>query len=255
METTMPKFFITREDVQGSFIVMRNDVHHIVNVLRKEEGDTITVCDGQGRDYECRIMQIAPGEESLVCQILSEKRSDTEPEVEITVYQSLPKGDKMETVIQKGIEVGISGVVPYYSERSLIHLDEKKAHQKVMRWQMIAEAAAKQSGRGLIPEVAEVHTFKQVLKEVADYDLAIVFYENAAMTSLKSLLNKVEKEKGIPQKVAIWIGPEGGFSANEVKALETAGCYVCGLGARILRTETAGIAASVMILYHFDKNE
>ena len=249
----MPKFFITREDVQGRYIVIRSDVHHIVNVLRKGEGDVISVCDGAGTDYECRIMQIAPGEDSLICQILDQRRSSTEPQVEITVYQSLPKGDKMETVIQKGVEVGVSRFVPFYSERSLIHLDEKKAQQKVQRWQGICEAAAKQSGRGLIPTVEEVHSFRRVLQEVSSYDLPILFYENARDVSLKKLLTEYETEKGVPARVAMWLGPEGGFSEAEVRMLKEAGCRRCGLGSRILRTETAALAASVMILYHFDR--
>lgn len=249
----MPKFFITPEDVQGSFIVIRQDVHHIVNVLRKSEGDMLTVCDGQGMDYHCEIMQIAPGEDNLICKIMDKSKSETEPDVEITLYQSLPKGDKMEMVIQKGVEVGISRFVPYYSERSLIHLDEKKAHQKVQRWQAISESAAKQSGRGLIPVVEEVRTFRQMLKEIASYDLPLLFYENATHASLKQYLRQVEAEKGIPGKVAVWIGPEGGFSDGEVRMLKEAGCQVCGLGSRILRTETAGMAAAVMILYHFDQ--
>lgn len=247
----MPKFFISTEDLQGSFLVIRHDVHHIVNVLRKSEGDVITVCDGLGTDYDCRIISIDPNEESLVCHIEETRHSGTEPDVNITLYQSLPKGDKMETVIQKSVELGVSRFVPYYSERSLIHLDDKKAQQKVQRWQTISESAAKQSGRGLIPRVEDVHTFKKVLTEVPDYDLAIVFYEDACHTSLKQLLKETAQKNGIPKKVGIWIGPEGGFAGSEVEALKAAGCKVCGLGSRILRTETAGMAAAAMILYEY----
>ena len=249
----MPKFFISREDIQGSYIVIRHDVHHIVHVLRKQTGDTLTVCDGLSMDYDCRILQIDSGEESIICQITDSRRSDAEPNVAVTLYQSLPKGDKMEYVIQKSVELGVSRIVPYYSERSLIHLDSKKAAQKVTRWNAIAEAAAKQSGRGLIPEVDFVHTFKQAAEEAAKYDLAILFYEKAQDISLKQVLTEAQTRLGRkPETVGIWIGPEGGFAPEEAKKLEEAGCATAGLGSRILRCETAGMMACAMILYHYD---
>jgi len=250
----MPKFFISREDIQGSYIVIRHDVHHIVHVLRKQTGDTLTVCDGLSMDYDCRILQIDAGEESIICQITDSHRSDAEPEVAVTLYQSLPKGDKMEFVIQKSVELGISRIVPYYSERSLIHLDAKKAAQKVARWNAISESAAKQSGRGLIPEIADVHTFKQAAQEAAQYDLAILFYEKAQDIALKKVLTEAETRLGRrPESVGIWIGPEGGFAPAEAEQLRKAGCVPSGLGSRILRCETAGMMACAMILYHYDE--
>lgn len=250
----MPKFFISKEDIQGNYIVIRHDVHHIVHVLRKQTGDELTVCDGQSTDYDCRILQIDAGEESIICQITDRRRSASEPEVAVTLYQSLPKGDKMEYVIQKSVELGISRIVPYYSERSLIHLDAKKAAQKVTRWNAISESAAKQSGRGLIPEVAAVHTFKQAAEEAAQYDLAILFYEKAQDVMLKTVLDKVVQQLGRrPETVGIWIGPEGGFAPEEAKTLLKAGCVASGLGSRILRCETAGTIACALILYHFDE--
>ncbi len=248
----MPKFFVTREDIQGPLIVVRKDVHHIVNVLRKEVGDQLILCDGLGNDYTCQIVDISPGEDQLVAKIMDMNRSVSEPEVVITLYQSLPKGDKMELILQKGVELGISRFVPFYSERSLIHLDEKRGQQKVDRWQKITEAAAKQCARGLIPEVEPIHSYKQVLDEITEYDLAVLCYEHERAVSLKTLLTR---QKQVPKKISIYIGPEGGFADKEVEDLIGAGASVCSLGPRILRTETAGFTAASLILYQYGQME
>lgn len=251
-ESIMPKFFVTREDIQGPMIVVRKDVHHIVNVLRKEVGDQLILCDGLGNDYTCQIIDISGSEDQLVAKIVDMNRSVSEPAVTITLYQSLPKGDKMELILQKGVELGISRFVPFYSERSLIHLDEKRGRQKVERWQKITEAAAKQCSRGLIPTVEPIHSYPQVLAEVKDYELAVLCYEHERAVSLKTLLSRQDH---MPKTVSVYIGPEGGFAESEVEDLISSGANVCGLGPRILRTETAGFTAASLILYQYGQME
>ncbi len=252
----MPKFFISKEDIQGSYILIQHDVHHITHVLRKSVGDTLTVCDGRGTDYECVILEIAPLEERVVARIESRTVSDTEPETKITLFQSMPKADKMEFVLQKGIEIGISAFQPFYSERSLIHLDHAKAKQKVERWNKIAEAAAKQSGRGTVPPVEEVLTFKDVLAKLSEYELNLVCYEDARKVSLNKILTQTKEKLGrVPKSVSVFIGPEGGFAPHEVDQLVESGALICGLGPRILRTETAGMAAACLILYEYGQME
>lgn len=252
----MPKFFISKEDIQGSYILIQHDVHHITHVLRKGVGDTLTVCDGRGTDYECVILEIAPLEERVVARIESRSVSDTEPTTKITLFQSMPKADKMEFVLQKGIEIGISSFQPFYSERSLIHLDSTKAKQKVERWNKIAEAAAKQSGRGMVPAVEEVLTWKEALGKLKDYELNLVCYEDARKVSLKQILQETREKLGrAPKSVSVWIGPEGGLAPQEVDLLTQNGAVICGLGPRILRTETAGMAAACLILYEYGQME
>ena len=252
----MPKFFISKEDIQGSYILIQHDVHHITHVLRKGVGDSLTVCDGRGMDYTCVILEITPGEDRVVAKVESTQHSDTEPTTKITLFQSMPKADKMEFVLQKGIEVGISSFQPFFSERSLIHLDTGKAKQKVERWNKIAEAAAKQSGRGLVPPVYEVATFKEAVKKLEEFDLNLLCYEDARKTSLKTILRETEQKLGhVPASVSVWIGPEGGFAPSEVDLLTKLGAKLCGLGPRILRTETAGMTAASLILYEYGQME
>lgn len=244
----MPKFFIGMEDVQGDFLTIREDAHHILHVLRKEKGDLITVCDGQGQDYECEIFSAAA--EEIKCKILKRYPCKAEPEVAITLFQGLPKAEKMEWILQKGVELGVCGFVPVISERSVVKLEKKKAESKRVRWNKIAEAAAKQSGRGVLPQVYPVVSLKECIKTFDNYDLVLVLYEETRDESLKKILREMKK---IPKRVAIWVGPEGGWAPEEVKTLLEADAVTAGLGPRILRTETAGMAAAALILYEYNQ--
>lgn len=246
----MPKFFVSTEDIQGKYITLHHDIHHIVNVLRKGVGDTFTVCDGKNTDYDCEIIEISRNEDQMILKIRAKHSSDTEPEVFVTLFQALPKADKMELILQKGTEIGVSCFVPFVSERCIVKLDERKAKDKVERWNKITEAAAKQSGRGNIPTVKNVLSMKEALTELKTQDLAVFFYEHAEGRSLKDLL-KAQAAEGIPKKLALIIGPEGGFSDAEVSAFEAAGCRTASLGPRILRTETAGMVGAALILYEY----
>ncbi|MBO4888266.1 MAG: 16S rRNA (uracil(1498)-N(3))-methyltransferase [Firmicutes bacterium] len=247
----MPKFFVTREDVQGNYIVIHKDTHHILHVLRKGKGDQLEICDGKNTDYLCEILEIARDESQIICKVLKKVTSSAESSVRITLYQGLPKADKMELILQKGTEIGIHDFVPFESSRTIVHLDTKKAGGKIDRWNKIAESAAKQSGRGNIPVVRPVLSFAQAVETaISENDLVLVCYEAEKKNALKTILRGVDTK---PQKIALLIGPEGGFSEEEIRKILAAGGQAVTLGPRILRTETAGMIAAALILYEYDQ--
>ncbi len=233
----MPRFFVeagaveNREDGQVIRIT-GEDAHHITHVLRTRIGEGLTVCDEVGMVYETELVQ--PGAEVLL-RVLESHPADTEPPYRATVYQGLAKGDKMETVIQKAVEIGASVIVPVATSRAVVKLDEKDARRKVERWQKIAHEAAKQCGRGIIPTVAPVMTFKEAVQDAAKADLPLFCYEGDGTRSVTALC----RETAMPKTISLFIGPEGGFSEEEAAFAGEAGMRLCGLGKRILRTETA----------------
>lgn len=238
----MPKFFVSPREIEGKKIILTgDDEKHIKTVLRAREGEEITVCDGEGMDYQCRILSLEKG---VVTEILSSAPCDVEPETKITLYQGLPKADKMEWIIQKCVELGVERIVPVSTERAIVKLDKKEG-KKLERWQKIAEAAAKQSGRGIIPQMGKrVLSFGEAVVEATKLDGALIPYEK-------------EEERGIRQfvrdfsgkSIGVFIGPEGGFSPEEVALAEEAGILPVTLGKRILRTETAGMTTVALLLY------
>ncbi len=241
----MSKFFVLKENIKDNKIIIDNtDVSHITKVLRMCIGDEITVCDTFGFDYNAKISDIQPGK--IICDILSKVKSDTEPNINVTLFQGLPKAAKMDYIIQKTTELGISQIVPCALKRCVVKLDGKKAEEKKCdRWQKISEEAAKQSGRGIVPKVHMPLSLKEVLDSTKDYDLFFVPYECEENTTIKEVLTSVKS----PQNVAFLIGPEGGFDASEIDAIKKAGIKTVTLGKRILRTETAGEAVLAMIMY------
>lgn len=243
----MARFFIEKEDIQGEILCVREDAHHILHVLRLGIGDHLTLCDGDGTDYECHIESIE--EDQVLCRAEDRKRADTEPEVEITLFQGLPKSDKMEWIIEKGVEAGICHFIPVEMARCVSRPEGKKAAAKVERWNKISRAAAKQCQRGRIPKVEMPLSTAQVLRRLSEYDLVLVCYEEERRNSLKDIL----RGRYMPQKIAVLIGPEGGLEADEVKRYQDAGAVIAGLGPRILRTETAGLIAGALILYEYDQ--
>lgn len=244
----MARFFIQAEDICGQIVTIREDVHHILHVLRYKEGDTLEVCDRQGTDYQVKLLETH--ENTIRCEILHRENSSSEPEIQITLFQGMPKSDKMEWILQKGVELGIAAFVPLRTSRCVVKYDAKKEAQKTVRWQKIVESAAKQSGRGCIPIVYSSIAMDECCRQLALYDQVLVFYENAREVSLKAYLNKQVTR---PERIAICIGPEGGWESSEIQLLEEAGAVTVGLGPRILRTETAGMTAAALILYHFDQ--
>ena len=245
----MNRFFV---DFDGrvfnkSIDITGEDVNHIKNVLRLKVNDEIIISDGRGRDYRCQISVM--DHEKVVADILDVCDNFAELETEITLFQGFPKADKMELIIQKAVELGAFSVIPVETKRCVVKLDVKKAAKKVVRWQQIAESAAKQSKRMLIPEIHEVMTYKQALEFAKQLDVKLIPYELAkGMKETREILSEIKPG----QSVGIFIGPEGGFEEEEVaKALE-AGAHAITLGRRILRTETAGLAILSVLMFQLE---
>lgn len=240
----MPTFYIKNEQKnQENIIITGNDAKHIKGPLRHKVGDVLDVCDEAGMKYEAKIMQME--EEKILLQIMAEKKSNTESPMEITLLQGLPKADKMDFIVQKATELGVSEIIPVEMERSIVKLEEKSATKKVERWNKIAYEASKQSGRQKVPKVLNVANLKNIIEKFSKYDIVILPYEKETKQNLKQLLQKHQNLT----KVAVIIGPEGGFSENDLSLLNLPNIEKVTLGARILRTETAGIATLAMLMY------
>ena len=244
----MQNFFVYDWQVQGDMVTIEGaDVNHIVNVLRMKVGEEVSVHDDVNRKYLCRIAEL---QEDKVClSILEQQTSDTELPCRIYLFQGLPKGDKMEWIIQKGVELGAYAIVPVATKRAVVKLDEKKAQKKVARWNSIAESAAKQSGRGMIPEVLPVMKFAEALQFAEDLDLNLIPYEKAeGIADTKQRIEKIRPG----QSIGIFIGPEGGFEEAEVEMAKEKRAIPVTLGRRILRTETAGMTMLSILMYHLE---
>lgn len=242
----MPRFFAEPENINGNIITLySDDAAHISRVLRGKAGDILTVCDGKGNDYTAEITSVS--DKSVTLEIKETFVTKSEPSVRITLYQGLPKGDKIETIIQKCVELGVCGIVPVNTERCIVKIDKNKENKKMERWRKIAESAAKQSGRGIIPSVGQVVSFENALKEASSMDGAVIPYELEEKNGLKSFLDGFKGES-----LAVFIGPEGGFSIDEIEKAVKSGVVPVTLGKRILRTETAGMAAAANILFYID---
>ncbi len=244
----MPKFFADKENITATTITIDGEeAKHILRVLRMQVGDRLTVCDGGGMDYEAEIEKCEKN--FLIARILEKKESEAESAVKITLFQCLPKASKMEYVIQKCTELGIYKIIPCISERCVVKLNsDADAKKKVERWQSVAKAAAKQSGRGIVPKIDMPVNFSDAVKMLENYSLAFIPYEEECEVTLKTLLRDAQQV----EEVAFIIGPEGGFEPEEIKlALENGICSVT-LGKRILRTETAGESVLSMMNYEFE---
>lgn len=235
----MPRFFIDPAAVfwDGDKQYVRitgDDAHHITHVLRTRMGEHLVACASDGVVYEGEMT--AAGAEVLL-RVVQTGTVDTEPPYRATVYQALVKGDKMETVIQKAVELGAAVIVPVATSRAVVKLDEKDAKKKVERWQKIAQEAAKQCGRGIIPTVAMPMSFREAVKQAAADALRLFCYEGEGTVPLPTLYRQRED----PATVSLFVGPEGGFSDEEAAFAKACGMQMCGLGRRILRTETAAL--------------
>lgn len=245
----MHHFFVEPSYVGDEFITITGqDVNHIKNVLRMGKGEEILVSDKEGRDYICEIAELS--EEEVIAKITDFQTEGRELPVEVYLLQSLPKGDKMEMIIQKAVELGVKAVIPVSTSRCIVKLDDKKAASKIKRWQAISESAAKQSKRGIIPEIMNVMSFKEAIKYVSDFETKLIPYENAKnMKETKKLISGIEKGT----KVAIFIGPEGGFADSEIDLAFENGIMPISLGKRILRTETAGMTILSVIMFNVEE--
>lgn len=248
----MYQFFIEASGVKEQdreIIITGADVNHIKNVLRMRTGEKITAVEEQtGSKYLCEIREITP--ENVVCEMISIEDAETELPAKIFLFQGLPKGDKMELILQKAVELGCFEVIPVVCKRCVVKLEEKKKKSRVERWQSISEAAAKQSGRQVIPHVHDVMAFSEALSYAAGMDVRLIPYERTAdMAETKRRLEAVGKG----ERIAVFIGPEGGFEETEIEAAESAGVIPVTLGRRILRTETAAITVLSWLMYFLEE--
>ena len=264
----MYHFFVEPSQAEGDQIrILGGDVNHIRNVLRMREGEELLVSDGYGNEYLCRIDRFAEG--AVLAGIKETRRVESELSSRITLFQCLPKGDKMELIVQKAVELGVSSVVPVTSRRCVVRLDAKKEENRRRRWQAIAESAAKQSGRAVIPQVEPVTDLSGALSQAERLDWFLIPYECAeelfdseneeghgagdsgksAMDKTRDIVSQIKRG----QSVGILIGPEGGFEKSEVEAAMEAGALPVTLGKRILRTETAGLCMLSVLMFWLEE--
>lgn len=246
----MYKFFVTEKQIEGDKAkIIGEDVNHIANVLRLKKKDRIILCNkDEGCSYETEIVEVS--KESITCNIVSRTLENVESNVNVDIYQGLPKMDKMEYIIQKATELGVKNIYPVTMARSIVKLDDKTALKKVDRWNKIAEVAAKQSKRDFIPNIKNVINIENICQNAEKYDIILIAYENEKINTLKAELNKLNREKEL--KIAVVIGPEGGIDEKEVKKLVDIGGKCITLGKRILRTETASLVILSNIIYEFE---
>lgn len=251
-----PRFFVDSSAIErqggGGFVaeIAGDEAHHALRVLRIAPGDEVVVLDDSGLEYHGRVREVAPRDKPPRFWVQGEtiEPAAGEPPFRVCLVQALPKGDKMDLVVQKGTEVGITHFAPALSERVVVEYDPRKAEARRARWQRIAQEAAKQGGRGRRPQVAAIRPVLQCLVDLKD-ELILVLWEQAE-TPIKKVLRE-ENRQGIGG-VALVVGPEGGFSAREVEAMEALGARAVSLGPRILRTETAGPVAAAIVLYEWE---
>lgn len=234
----MHHFFVSAgADSDGIIRIRGNDYNHIRNVLRMKPGEVVVVSDGSENDWYCRIKGYGEGEVELS---VSDEAKIRELMSEIDLYQGLPKSDKMDLIVQKAVELGARRIVPVEMKRCVVRLDDKKRANRLKRWSAISESAAKQCGRGMVPDVGPFMSLPEAAKVLDSYDVVLVPYENEdGMAGTADVLESIRP--GI--KAAVFIGPEGGFDVEEIELLKSAGARTISLGKRILRTETAGLVA------------
>ena len=249
----MYKFFVNSEQIiDGKITILGTDVNHITNVLRLKIEEQIQICDiDTSINYIVEIENY--NKEQVICNIIEEIESKVESNIKLDIYQGLPKADKMELIIQKRTELGVSKIIPVAMDRCIVKLNGKDEQKKIERWQKIAEVAAKQSKRDKIPEIEQIKTIKQICEKVEEYDCFIIAYEEEKELTLKQVLKKITRNEEL--KIGVLIGPEGGIDEKEIKELEKYNVKIVTLGNRILRTETAPISITSIILYELEGEE
>lgn len=249
----MFQFFVDKTQVNedaGIVFITGADVNHICHVLRMRVGEQFYVTDGEsGGKYLCALKEAS--EDQVTCDILRNIEESSELPCEITLYQGLPKADKMELIIQKAVELGVYEIVPVATKRAVVKLDPKKEEKKRLRWQSIAESAAKQAGRALIPQIATCITFEKALRMCNGLDAALIPYEKAE--GMQHARDQVRALHG-KHSIGIFIGPEGGFEESEIEAARAAGAIPITLGHRILRTETAGLTMLSILMFELEED-
>lgn len=245
----MYQFFVEPSQIQdGQAVITGKDVNHIKNVLRMKQGDEIVVKNGcDSRRYLCRIENLDEGE--ICCKVCSMEKGSGELPSRVYLFQGLPKADKMELIIQKAVELGVYEIIPMACKRAVVKLDEKKERSKLARWQGIAEAAAKQSKREIVPQIKSVMGFKEAVRYSSCAQVRMIPYELwEGMEKTRETIGGLKPS----QDVAVFVGPEGGFEKEEIELAMEEGVLPITLGKRILRTETAGMAVLSIIMYHLE---
>lgn len=236
----MTRFFVAPEELGLDHITLTGENAAHAKVLRLKEGEQVLVCDGEGQEALCAVLD----PKAFNLQVLERRASETEAKVKVSIYMAFSKGDKLEHVIQKATELGAYEIVAFPSARCVSRPDDKSLKKKLERWQKIAASAAEQSGRGRIPEVVVLSSFAAALERGAKADLPVMFYENEASTTLHMALSSGEFVSA-----SLLTGPEGGLEEKEVRQAMDAGWKVCTLGKRILRCETAPLCALSAVMY------
>ena len=248
----MYQFFVEPNAIAGNRVsITGKDVNHIKNVLRMKEGEELAVSNGvDGKEYRCGILSL--GEDEILCELRFVKEDAVELPIKVYLFQGLPKADKMELIIQKAVELGVYEIIPVATKRAVVKLDAKKEKSKLTRWQSIAEAAAKQSKRACIPQIANVMNFKEAMQKAGELDVRLIPYEMAEdMSYTRELIRTIRPG----QSVAVFIGPEGGFAEEEIALARDKGVSPVTLGKRILRTETAGMTMLSILMYEMEGKE
>lgn len=270
----MPKFFVKENQIEGSKItILGNDVNHIKNVLREKVGNEINICEiEKEQDYLCEIVKIE--NDKIECEIKQKLINETESNIKVSIFQGLPKSDKMELIIQKSVELGAYDIIPTKMKRCVVKLKEKDANKKIQRWQKISEVAAKQCGRSHIPTIQEITDIEKICQVSDNYDIVMVAYEKEQENTIKKELKKLKElqeqlqengqvenqkrqDKAVKEdkkeiKIAIVIGPEGGIEEEEIIRLKKSGAKIVTLGKRILRTETVALHILSIIMYELE---
>ena len=236
----MPRFFVTGQPKGGLLTLRGEDAHHAGRVLRLRPGEAVTLCDGAGTDYDCTVETVEKG--AVTCRVQGSHPAETEPRQRLTLCMALPKGDKMDFIVQKAVELGVHAIIPYLSRNCVSRPD--RTDKKVERWRKIALEAAKQCGRGCLPSVSMVVTAEEAMAKAAQSETALFFYEYERETGLRDVL-----QHGVGSTVSLVIGPEGGFTHEEAALAAQLGLKSVSLGTRILRCETAPVAALAAVLY------
>lgn len=233
----MPRFFVKQDQInENSIVIYGEDAHHIARSLRMAVGDPLTVCDMRGNEYDCAITEFE-SDTQVKAEIKEIRHSENESPIYIRLFQALPKGDKLDTIIQKAVECGVSEIIPFESERCVVRVKQDAEDRKTERRNRIAEEAAKQSGRSVLPTVRKSASFTQMLDMASDSDVVLFCYEGDGTEALGNILDAWKGK--MPASVSIVIGSEGGFSIAETQKAIEKGMRLTGLGKRILRTETA----------------
>lgn len=246
----MQRYFVKQRAKDNRFIIEEEDRHHICKVMRMAAGDEIICVNPDNKSAICRITEIT--DEQVIAEVVQWKDEISELPIKVIIASGLPKGDKLEWIIQKSTELGAHEFLPFTARRSVVKWDDKKAAKKVDRWQKIAKEAAEQSHRSLLPNVASPLSFKALLGKSKEYDYKLVAFEEESRNSETSVFSSTLKKMKPEDSLLLVFGPEGGFTDGEIQEMQEFGFSPCGLGPRILRTETAPLYALGAISYHFE---